>query len=117
MYNTLGGYNSLASNSIDVTSTLGLIDYTSNNATVTLTAGVVLIVESQSSAQYSAQHPSVLLTPEPLGIVSTVCFNGSLGNTEFNGTIQKPSFNGNLKELTFNGTIQTSCNTGTIKTN
>tara|TARA_R110002020_G_C16284473_1_gene772020 strand:+ start:480 stop:2093 length:1614 start_codon:yes stop_codon:yes gene_type:complete len=101
-------------------------NYASLAATITLTAGAVEVIESTVSTQYIPFNPSILLTPESLGIVSTVCFNGVLVDLSFTGEQKKVAFtgsinslvfNGNFNELEFNGTIQTTCNTGSIKTN
>lgn len=111
---------------VDITESLVNTNYIALNPTITLTAGVIAITESTVNTQYSAINPSILLTPEPLGIVSTVCFDGVLVNIEHNGTQNEVSFNGqsiniefngNFNEIEFNGTIQTSCNPGSIKTN
>ena len=111
---------------ISITEQLTNTNYTSLNPTITLTSGAIEIVEQTVNTQYEAKNPSILLTPEPLGIVSTVCFDGVLVKVEFNGLQNNLEysgksinieFNGNFNELEFNGTIQTTCNPGSIKTN
>ena len=102
---------------IDITESTTNTNYEVNNPTITLTSGAIEIIEQAANTQYQSKNPSVLLTPEPLGIVSTVCFNGCLIELGYNGTSKSVVFNGEFKELSFNGTIQTTCNTGSIKTN
>ncbi len=111
---------------VDITENTVNTNYAALNATITLTAGVIEITEQVVNTQYNTFNPSILLTPEPLGIVSTVCFDGVLVNIEHNGIQNEVSFNGqsinitfngNFNEIEFNGTIQTSCNPGSIKTN
>ncbi len=111
---------------VEVTESLVNSDYNALNATVTLTSGAVEIIESTVNTQYTVFNPSILLTPEPLGIVSTVCFNGVLvdlnysgesGALEFSGQLETAIFNGEFNALDFSGTIQTTCADGDIKTN
>ena len=102
---------------VSITEQVVNTNYEVNNPAVTLTSTNIDITESTVNTQYSTHNPSILLTPEPLGIVSTVCFNGCLVELGYNGTSKSVVFNGQFKELTFNGTIQTTCNTGSIKTN
>ena len=111
---------------IEITESLVNTNYNSLNPTITLTSGAIEIIEQLVSVQYTSLNPSILLTPEPIGIVSTVCFDGVLveleynglqNNLNFNGKSINIEFNGNFNELEFNGTIQTTCNPGSIKTN
>ena len=111
---------------VEVAESLANSDYNALNATVTLTSGAVEIIESTVNTQYAVFNPSILLTPEPLGIVSTVCFNGVLvdlnysgesGLLEFSGQLETAIFNGEFNALDFSGTIQTTCADGDIKTN
>ena len=111
---------------VSVTESIVNSDYNSLSATITLTTGAVEIIESVAGTQYTASNPSILLTPEPLGIVSTVCFNGELvdlnysgqsGILEFSGQLETAIFNGEFNALDFSGTIQTTCADGDIKTN
>jgi len=121
---------------VDVTESTVNTNYTALNVTVTLTAGVIEITEQLANTNYNTFNPSILLTPEPVGIVSTVCFdgqidrlafdgainqiafNGKIINQDFDGFLKRLEFNGNLKErefngdskqLVFNGTIATTC--------
>jgi hypothetical protein len=124
-------YSSL-SPAIDLTGLVDVVEstvntnYQVNASLVTLTTGAIEIIESLVNTQYQAKPPSILLTPEPLGIVSTVCFDGVLVGLDYNGTSQDLIYNGqstsiefggDFNDLEFNGTIQTTCNTGSIKTN
>jgi hypothetical protein len=111
---------------VSVTESIVNSDYNSLSATITLTTGAVEIIESTAGTQYAVFNPSILLTPEPLGIVSTVCFNGELvdlnysgqsGILEFSGQLETAIFNGEFNALDFSGTIQTTCADGDIKTN
>ncbi len=111
---------------VDITESLVNTNYTALNPVITLTSGAIEIIEQTVNTQYNAINPSILLTPEPIGIVSTVCFDGVLveliynglqNNLEYNGKSINIEFNGNFNELEFNGTIQTTCNPGSIKTN
>ena len=102
---------------VSITEQVVNTNYEVNNPAVTLTSTNIDITESTVNTQYSTHNPSILLTPEPLGIVSTVCFNGLLVDLSYNGTNKDVVFDGEFKELSFNGTIQTTCNIGSIKTN
>lgn len=117
---------------ISFTGTISVVEQTTNtnyevnNPTITLSSSNILVTESTVNTQYESNNPSILLTPEPLGIVSTVCFNGVLVDLEFNGKENNLAyngqsisieFNGDFNQLEFNGTIQLTCNTGSIKTN
>jgi hypothetical protein len=111
---------------ISVTESLVNSNYTSLDPVITLTSGAIEIIESTAGTQYASINPSILLTPEPLGIVSTVCFNGELANLEYSGEstsleydgkLEATAFNGEFNALEFSGTIQTTCADGDIKTN
>ncbi len=101
-------------------------NYISLDPVINLTSGAIEIIESTAGTQYAVFNPSILLTPEPLGIVSTVCFNGELADLnysgqsvilEFSGQLETAIFNGEFNALDFSGTIQTTCADGAIKTN
>ena len=111
---------------VEITESTTNTSYNIQSPTITLTSGAIEITEAAAGTQYNSTSPSILLTPEPLGIVSTVCFNGTITEVTFNGVNvdlsytgkqQDIVFNGNFNDLQFNGTIQTTCNTGSIKTN
>lgn len=111
---------------VDIQEQTSSINLLSNDPVITLTSTNIEITESVSSINYQSFDASILLTPEPLGIVSTVCFdgrlvnavnNGSISSIEYNGALGFMEIDGNLKELEFNGTIQTTCSNGSIKTN
>lgn len=111
---------------VEITESTVNTSYNIQSPTITLTSGAIEITEAAAGTQYNPTNPSILLTPEPLGIVSTVCFNGTITEATFNGVNvdlsytgkqQDIVFNGNFNDLQFNGTIQTTCNTGSIKTN
>ena len=110
---------------VSITENLVNTNYTSLDPTVTLTSTAIQITESTVNVQYQSKDPSILLTPEPIGIVSTVCFDGVLVDLvyngqeislEYNGQSVSLVFSGQFNELEFNGTIQTTCNTGSINT-
>jgi len=121
---------------VSITEDLVNTNYTSLDPVITLTAGIIAITEDVVNTNYQSLDPTILLTPEPIGILSTVCFDGSIErlvfdgfikqlvfngnieaiefngkiiNKEFNGSIQTLIFNGDVKQLVFNGTIATTC--------
>ena len=111
---------------VSVAESLVNSNYISLDPVINLTSGAIEIIESTAGTQYAVFNPSILLTPEPLGIVSTVCFNGELvdlnysgqsGILEFSGQLETAIFNGEFNALDFSGTIQTTCADGDIKTN
>jgi len=111
--------------SVSITENLVNTSYTSNNPTISFVT-YTSIDEQLVENQYNTNNPSILLTPEPLGIVSTVCFdgvmidlsyNGKQSELVFNGNNNIIAFDGNVNELEFNGIIQTTCASGSIKTN
>jgi len=111
---------------VSVAESLVNSNYISLDPVINLTSGAIEIIESTAGTQYAVFNPSILLTPEPLGIVSTVCFNGELvdlnysgqsGILEFSGQLETAIFNGEFNALDFSGTIQTTCADGDIQTN
>lgn len=111
---------------VQITESTTNVNYDSLNPAVSLTSTAIQIEEQLVNVQYSALNPSILLTPEPLGIVSTVCFDGNIKSLSFNGVDidltysgnkKELVFNGNFNELEFNGTIQVNCSNGSIKIN
>lgn len=111
---------------VSVAESLVNSNYISLDPVINLTSGAIEIIESTAGTQYAVFNPSILLTPEPLGIVSTVCFNGELADLnysgqsvilEFSGQLETTIFNGEFNALDFSGTIQTTCADGDIKTN